>query len=65
MNLNLREDLYPEYPVIEGMKMKRGIKNVFEKWKEETPEMKQCAFDLDCESTFMFSTGALTKDKED
>ena len=40
VNLNLREDLYPEYPVIEGMKMKRGVKNVFETWKEETEEMK-------------------------
>ena len=38
VNLNLREDLYPEYPVIEGKIMKKGIRNVFEQWKEETDE---------------------------
>ena len=30
VDLNLREDLYPEYPVIEGQKMRKGIRNVFE-----------------------------------
>ena len=33
---NLREDIYPEYPIIEGIKMSRGIKNVFESWKDDT-----------------------------
>jgi hypothetical protein len=36
VNLNLREDIYPEYPVIQGMNMKKGIKDVFEPWKEES-----------------------------
>jgi len=40
VNLNLREDLYPEYPVIEGIKMKKGIKNVFEQWKVENESQK-------------------------
>ena len=30
VNLNLREDIFPEYPVIEGMQMRRAIKDVFE-----------------------------------
>jgi hypothetical protein len=36
VNLNLREDVFPEYPILEGMNMRKGIKNVFEPWKEET-----------------------------
>ncbi len=33
VNLNSREDLYTEYPVVEGMIVRKGIKNVFEGWK--------------------------------
>jgi len=32
VNLNTREDAYPEFPIIEGMKMSKGIKNVFDTW---------------------------------
>lgn len=47
VNLNLREDIYPEYPIIEGMKMRRGIKNVFEAWKEDSVGIKRKAYDAD------------------
>ena len=30
VDLNLREDLYPEYQIIEGKKMRKGIRNVFD-----------------------------------
>ena len=30
INLNLREDLYPEYPTIQGRKIKQRIRNVFQ-----------------------------------
>ena len=38
LNLNLREDIFPEYPVLEGFHLRKGIKNVFETWVEETEE---------------------------
>ena len=62
VNLNLREDIYPEFPVIEGMKLQRGIKNVFEPWIEETSFVKQKIFDIDQEHTKQFSINHLTKD---
>ena len=36
INLNLREDIFPEFPVLEGFNMRKGIKNMFESWKDET-----------------------------
>ena len=30
LNLNLREDIFPEYPVMEGYKIKARLRNVFE-----------------------------------
>ena len=41
VNLNLREDLYPEYPTMEGMKMKKRIRNVFKPWIDDDDERKQ------------------------
>ena len=38
LNINTRQDIFPEYPVIRGMKQKRRIKNVFENWLEDTYE---------------------------
>jgi len=29
--------LFPEYPIIDGMKVKARIKDVFERWKEDKP----------------------------
>ena len=44
LNLNLREDLYPEYPIIDGCTMQKRIKNVFENWKEDKYEQIVKAF---------------------
>jgi hypothetical protein len=38
VNLNLREDVFPEFPILEGMNMRKGIKNVFELWRDESQE---------------------------
>ena len=35
ININLREDLFPEYPIIEGFKINARVKNVFEDWRED------------------------------
>ena len=43
LNINLREDLFPEYPIIEGTKIKSRVKNVFEDWVDDTEmEKKRC-----------------------
>ena len=34
--LNLREDVFPEYPVVESLKIKKKLRNVFERWRDET-----------------------------
>jgi len=36
VNLNLREDIYPEYPVLEGAQSKKHAKNVWRKWLEDS-----------------------------
>ena len=38
LNLNLREDIYPEYPVLEGARVIRKIRNVWKPWLEDTEE---------------------------
>ena len=40
VKLNTREDVYPEYPIIDGMKMTKGIKNVFEMWYDDNDDDK-------------------------
>ena len=32
VNLNLREDIYPEYPIPEGLAMKKRIKWIWRHW---------------------------------
>ena len=65
INLNLREDLYPEYPIMEGMKIRKGIKNVFDPWKEDTEAMKLRSLDIDKGHTEDFCIASLSKVKED
>ena len=36
VGLNLREDIFPEYPIVDGSNIKKSIRNMFEKWKCET-----------------------------
>ena len=36
VNLNSREDVFPEYPIIEGTHMRKGVRNMFDKWKDES-----------------------------
>ena len=47
VNLNLREDVFPEYPIIEGLHIRKGIKNVFELWKDETEIQVSSAWEMD------------------
>lgn len=51
ININLREDLFPEYPIIEGTKILNRVKNVFEEWKEDREEDKLRAFDMNYEES--------------
>ena len=60
VNLNTREDLYPEYPIIEGMKMNKGIKNVFECLYDDDDDQKTHAIEVDSNETFNFSLIHLT-----
>jgi len=62
VNLNKREDLYPEYPIIEGMKMTKRIKNVFETWKDDNAERKRKAYESDKVATGNFGLGNYVKD---
>jgi len=36
VNLNLREGVYPEYPVMEGHKTMKLLRNVWKPWLEDT-----------------------------
>jgi len=36
--LNHREDIYPEYPILEGAKIVRKVRNVWKPWLEDTEE---------------------------
>ena len=65
VNLNTREDMYPEYPIIEGMKMGKGIKNVFECWYNDDDDQRRKAMEIDQEGTINFSLEHLTKDLDD
>ena len=65
INLNLREDLYPEYPIMGGMKIRKGIKNVFDPWKEESENTKRRILDIDKGHTQDFSIYVLSKTADD
>ena len=65
VNLNLRDDLYPEYPVIDGFVVKPRVKNVFEEWREDRQEDKIKAFQVDMSISENFYTGRLVKDTSD
>ena len=45
--------------------MQRGIKNVFDKWKEDSRDMKLSAFKTDCEATTNFQLVHLAKSPQD
>ena len=47
VNLNQREDIYPEYPVLEGRTMKKRVQWVWRKWKTDTLEEIDDAFKND------------------
>ena len=65
LNINLREDLFPEYPIIDGVKIKSRIKNVFEKWKEDKYQDIIKAYQIDRDESDDFYVGRLVKDEED
>ena len=36
VNLNLREDLFPEYPILPGARVKKRVQNVWRMWTEDS-----------------------------
>ena len=50
--------MYPEYPIIEGMKMSKGIKNVFECWYNDDDDQRRKAMESDQEGTENFALEA-------
>ena len=65
LNINLREDLFPEYPILHGMKVKSRVKDVFEKWKDDRFEDVLRSFSLSREISDDFNLEKLVKDEED
>jgi len=65
LNLNLREDIFPEYPILEGAKIIRKVRNVWKPWLEDTEEDVTKAFNLDRDDTEDFYVFELIKNKED
>ena len=65
VNINLREDLFPEFPIIEGMKIRPRIKDVFEQWKEDRQEDICKAFEIDKNKSENFSMARFVKDEQD
>lgn len=47
LNLNQREDIYPEYPILEGMNMKKRVQWVWRKWKTDVLDDVEKAFKND------------------
>ena len=35
VNLNTREDIYPEFPILEGMKIKKRVKWIWRSWLQD------------------------------
>ena len=54
VNLNLRDDIYPEYPIMEGFKINHRVKNMFEQWREDRQEDLIKAFYNDMQETDNF-----------
>ena len=65
VNLNLREDIFPEYPVLEGMHMKKRIRNVFELWKDEPQHQIDAGWEYDIERSKCFSISYLVREYAD
>jgi len=65
LNLNLREDIYPEYPILEGAKIIRKVRNVWKPWLEDTEEDVAKAFTIDRAETEDFYAFEIIKNKED
>ena len=65
LNLNLREDIYPEYPILEGAKVIRKVRNVWTPWVEDTEEDIAKAFNFDRMETEDFYIFEIIKDKSD
>ena len=65
VSMNLREDLFPEFPIMDGVKIKVRIKNVFDEWREDSAEDQIKAFGLDMEYTNDVNIEKLVKDEDD
>ena len=65
LNLNLREDIYPEFPVLEGTVQIRKVHNVWKPWLEDTEEAVTKSFALDRSESDDFYVFELIKDKAD
>jgi len=65
VNINLREDLFPEFPIIDGIKIKERVKNVFEQWKEDRYEDVIKAYQIDRNESENFCIARLVKDEAD
>ena len=65
VNMNLREDLFPEFPIMEGVQIKIRIKNVFDEWKEDSHDDQIKAFGLDMEYTSDCNIEKLVRDEND
>ena len=65
INLNFRESIFPEFPILEGMDMQRKIRNVFELWEEETLENVNKGWEYDLRRSGNFSIEHLTRDVND
>ena len=65
MNLNLREDIYPEYPLLEGSKTTKRVQNIWRYWIDDTPEDAAKSFEIDREEGEDFYMPNLIKDPED
>jgi len=65
LNLNLREDIYPEYPILEGAKTIKRVQNVWRSWLEDSYEDAFKSFELDRSEGEDFYISTLIRDPED
>ena len=65
VNLTMREDFYPEFPVITGTETRMRIKNVWESWYEDKYDDIIKGFKLDRDEQDNFCIPKLVKDVED
>ena len=63
--MNRREDIYPEYPILEGAKVIRKVRNVWKAWHEDTEEDAIKAINLDRIETDDFFIFEIIKNKDD